>query len=195
MQITYELKENDIKAFFDYSLKTNSVVKKLNVFNYLFIFAISYWQLLYAVLFADFLSFFNWTHFLVYLFTGTVTFGFVLALSKTIAYVTNRYVGTASAKKHTHGDGVLGEHLIKLKENYLVEVTDVNETQNSWKGVDRIEENDDYIFIYISPMNAHIIPKRCFSNQSDASMFYDEAKRLRDTAKTKFSPSYLASAN
>lgn len=193
MQITYELEEKDIIAFFDYSMKKNSTFKNVNIFNYLFIFAVSYWQLLYAVLFNDFLYNFNWTQFIFYIVVGTITFGFALTLSKTIAYFIGQYIKNSTAKKHTRGDGVLGEHTIEIKENFLIETTDVNQTQHSWKGVDRIEENENYIFIYISPVNAHIIPKKCFFDPTNAVLFFEEAKRLKESAKTNFSPSYLAS--
>jgi YcxB-like protein len=193
MQITYELNEKDIKAFQYYALKKNSTVKKTNLFNYLFIFVISYWQLFYLVFFKDFLSSFNWTQFLLYFVIGTITFGFVLLFSKAVSYFLRQFVINSTVKKYKNGDGVLGEHLICFKDDFLLEVTDVNETQHSWKGVDRIEEDKDYIFIFTSPLNAHIIPKRYFSNIEASLMFFNEAQRLKELAKTHFSPSYLAS--
>ena len=82
--------------------------------------------------------------------------------------------------------------MIKFDNDYLAEITDVNENRHSWKGVDRIEENQDYIFIFTSPSNAHIIPKRFFNSLKNAANFTDEAKRLQESAKLNFSPSYLA---
>ena len=91
MQITYELNEEDIKVFQYYGLKKNSIVKKAKLFNYLFIFAISYWQLYYLFLFKDFLSNFSWSQFLLYLVIGTITFGLVLAFSKAVSYFLRLY--------------------------------------------------------------------------------------------------------
>lgn len=193
MQITYELEEKDIKAFQNYGLKKNSTVKNANIFNYLFIFVMSYWQLFYLFFFQDFLNNFNWTQFLVYFVSGTITFGIVLGISKAISYIWRTYAINSTVKKHKRGEGVLGEHLIRFEEDFLVEITDVNQTNHSWKGVDRIEENQDYIFIFTSPLNAHIIPKRFFGNNQESSIFFEEAKRFKESAKTNFSPSYLAS--
>jgi hypothetical protein len=42
--------------------------------------------------------------------------------------------------------------------------------------VHRIEQSQDYIFIYTSPAAAHIIPKLAFSNRQEAETFYQVAK-------------------
>src|SRR5215204_1474059 len=186
MQINYSLNIEDLKAFQIYALNKNAAVKKVNLFNYLFIFIISYWQLLYAILFSDFLRDFDLTFFLVYFVSGTLTFGFVLAFSKAISYFIRQYTINSVVNKHRDGDGILGEHLIRFDEDYIIEATEVNETRHSWKGVDRIEENQDYIFIYTSPVNAHIIPKRFFASEESVDGFFNEAKRLNEFAETKF---------
>jgi len=194
MQITYELEAKDIKAFQNYALKKNQAIKKVNLFNLSFIAVLSYWQLLYLIFWTDFLSNPNWLQLTIYFGIGTTTFVFVLGFSKGISYLMKRYAINSITRQHKYGDGVLGEHLIRLKDDFLIETTDVNETQHSWKGVERIEENNDYVFIYTSATNAHIIPKRYFKSEADALEFLEETKRLKDSAKTKFSPSYLASA-
>lgn len=193
MQITYSLEAKDIKESQNYYLRNNSRVKKTRFFTYLLIFAISYWQLLYLFIFTDFLSNFNWSVLSTYFTTGTFAFLVGLIAARSVDYFWQLYSINSTVKKYKHGDGVLGEHLIKFEEDYLVEITDVNQTKQSWKGVDKIEENQNYIFIFISPLNAHIIPKRFFDTEQDASMFFEEAKRLKETAISNFSPSYLAS--
>ena len=39
-------------------------------------------------------------------------------------------------------------------------------------GVDRVEQNPDYIFIYTAPVAAHVIPKRAFRDAQEAERFY-----------------------
>jgi len=58
--------------------------------------------------------------------------------------------------------GQLGRHHIVLSPDGVTETTAVGQTVTRWTGVDRIEQNDDYIFIYTAPAAAHIIPKRAF---------------------------------
>ena len=72
--------------------------------------------------------------------------------------------------------GQLGRHKVLLDENGVVESTTVGETRTSWAGIDRLEQNRDYIFIYTQPHAAHIIPKRAFDNPHEARAFYELAK-------------------
>src|SRR6476661_5085284 len=70
------------------------------------------------------------------------------------------------------GRGQLGRHRIILSENGLTESTAVGESRTSWAGVDRVEQNPDYVFIYTAPAAAHLIPKRAFRNLQEAEAFY-----------------------
>jgi hypothetical protein len=50
--------------------------------------------------------------------------------------------------------GTLGQHELEIDDNGLVERTEVNETRQSWHGVERIAETDERAFIYVSSMMA-----------------------------------------
>jgi hypothetical protein len=52
----------------------------------------------------------------------------------------------------------------------------------SWAGVDRIEQNPEYIFIYTSPAAAHVIPKRAFRDMQEADRFYQFGKTSKEAA-------------
>jgi hypothetical protein len=68
--------------------------------------------------------------------------------------------------------GQLGKHRLVMSEEGLVESTAVGESRSSWAGVNRIEQNLDYIFIYTSPAAAHVIPRRAFRTVREAEDFY-----------------------
>lgn len=74
--------------------------------------------------------------------------------------------------------GVLCEHTIILSEDWIIEKTDVNEDRKRWKGVYKIIDYNGYIFIFISPIVAHIIPKRYFQSIEHAKEFYNKAIEL-----------------
>ena len=78
--------------------------------------------------------------------------------------------------------GHLGRHKIVLGESGLVESTAVGESRTSWAGVDRVEQNPDYIFIYTSPAAAHLIPKRAFSDLEAAERFYQLSRTSQEAA-------------
>jgi hypothetical protein len=85
-------------------------------------------------------------------------------------------------KEEKPGRGQLGRHQVVLGEDGVVESTAVGESRTSWAGVDRIEQNPQYIFIYTSPAAAHVIPKRAFRDMQEAERFYQFSKIRRETA-------------
>src|SRR5215203_815748 len=70
-------------------------------------------------------------------------------------------------KKEKPGKGQLGSHKVSLSEEGLVESTVVGESHTSWAGLHRVEQDEQYIFIYTSQAGAHIIPKRAFSTSQE----------------------------
>jgi hypothetical protein len=79
--------------------------------------------------------------------------------------------------------GQLGKHKVVVTEAGLVESTAVGESRTSWAGVDRVEQNPEYIFIYTSPAAAHVIPKRAFRDMAEAEAFYQFSKTSKEAAK------------
>jgi hypothetical protein len=75
-------------------------------------------------------------------------------------------------KDEKPGRGQLGKHRMVVSKDGLIESTAVGESRTSWAGVDRIEQNGEYIFIYTSAAAAHIIPKRAFKDTQEAEGFY-----------------------
>ena len=78
--------------------------------------------------------------------------------------------------------GQLGRHRLVLSEEGLAESTAVGESRTSWAGVDRVEQNPDYIYIYTSVAGAHVIPKRAFSDGQEAERFYQFSLVGKQTA-------------
>lgn len=80
------------------------------------------------------------------------------------------------------GKGQLGRHKVVLTEGGVVESTAVGESRTSWAGVDRVEQNPQYIFIYTSAAAAHLIPKRAFRHVQEAEDFYQLSKTRKEAA-------------
>jgi hypothetical protein len=55
--------------------------------------------------------------------------------------------------------GMFGPHELTIETSSLIEKTDVNESRHAWSAIDRVIETDDYAFIYLSSVQAHIIPR------------------------------------
>ena len=78
--------------------------------------------------------------------------------------------------------GQLGRHTVKLEESAVAESTAVGEQRISWAGIDRIEHDPDYIYIYTTPMAAVVIPRRAFASPADAEEFHNLATARRNAA-------------
>jgi hypothetical protein len=89
--------------------------------------------------------------------------------------------------KERPGKGQLGRHTLVLDDSGVFETTGVGETRTSWTGVDRIEQDRDYIFIYTTPAAAHVIPKRVFTEEK-ADEFYAAAVRRKDGDSLRVRP-------
>ena len=73
--------------------------------------------------------------------------------------------------------GTICQHELQVDESGLVERTEFNEIRHSWQGIERIAETDEYAFIYISAVAAHVIPKYSVS-AGDSDEFLTRAKDL-----------------
>jgi hypothetical protein len=118
-----------------------------------------------------------------------VNFTFLLIAFPIVAlaqyFLERRLMGRAILrllKQEKPGRGQLGRHRVVLTEDGVVESTAVNESRTSWAGVDRIEQNPQYIFIYTSPAAAHVIPKRAFRDMQEAEGFYQLSKTSKEAA-------------
>ena len=191
MQIKFELERKDILAFHLRTIFHNRTIRVLYLASFLFT---AYNTLSPYVSFLLHGNLVNDERFLwSFISSALLSFGSGLLVTLTIFVVFNVFWLAILMLKYKKGDGTLGEHLIELRENALFEASDVNETSHGWKSVQKIIDLKDYIYVYVSPTNAHIIPKRYFQDSQTAAMFLSEVERLKAAAANNYSPSYLAS--
>jgi hypothetical protein len=193
MQINFELEKKDILASHLYTIFHNKSLRLL------------YSLCLLLPIYFSFSPLFNWLilegNYQVYdagvilnvTLQAMVNFVFNIFINIGIFVFFNSLYLFLLMFKYKNNDGTLGHHLIELRENHLLEATDVNETLHSWKSIQKVIEWRNYILIFVSPTNAHIIPKRYFDSADEMKSFIDESTRLKEFSRTNFSPSYLAS--
>jgi len=92
-----------------------------------------------------------------------------------VAYSARKLAGEGENK------GVLCDHVIAITEEGLRETTQVSESRSTWTGIERIVENEEYVFIYISACQAHVIPKRAFASEKDSKEFIEQARLFRSS--------------
>lgn len=77
------------------------------------------------------------------------------------------------AAKQTQQKEVLCNHTVTVTEDGVKESTDNSENYHKWEAIDHVSLNDDYVFIYNTPMTAHVIPKRVLG-ESDFMIFREK---------------------
>jgi len=71
----------------------------------------------------------------------------------------------------TESNGILGAHTIIVDAEAVTERSAVGESRIAWSGLERIEDDGDYIYLYIGPLQAYVIPKRAFRTADDQEAF------------------------
>lgn len=170
MQLTYELEKADLLAFQRYFFKTSPALKKMR--------RVLFWFLL---AFVSFLSYDPES-----LFVSAAFFVFNLAVGMCIVWVStwasNEYLFRRGVPQG-QDNGLTGRHQLIIDEHKVVEITSVNEAHHQWKGMDRVEEDEQYVYIFITPQAAHVIPKRAFADEQQAAQFFATARELLARAK------------
>jgi YcxB-like protein len=73
--------------------------------------------------------------------------------------------------------GFLGDHELEIREDGLVERTDVNESVHRWAGFHKLVATGRYLYIYVTDNNVHIVPRRYFASEQEQRAFQDEIQR------------------
>jgi len=86
-----------------------------------------------------------------------------------------------ATKLHKEGQnrGRLGRHTMTLTPDGIVDTTEFGEERHTWSVVEKIAEDENYVFIYMSATSAHVIPKRAFAHQAALDAFLNTARAFQ----------------
>jgi YcxB-like protein len=188
LEVEYELTRDDIYAFrwrANY-LAPTARRERLNLYVYLFLIFLLFFFMLPAITGDGF------TFSLVHFALLSITFVLMVFFASVFLKRQLRRAILQQVDEEKPGRGQLGRHKISLTETQIVESTDVGESRTSWAGVDRVEQNGDYIFIYTTPHAAYVIPRRAFDSPGQADSFYRLASIKKEAAALTASSSVKA---
>ncbi len=77
----------------------------------------------------------------------------------TLTYSLGIKTTTTKMFKEGSAKGILGEHILELTDTEIIERTSVNELKTMISFLERVETTSEYAFIYISSLQAHLIPR------------------------------------
>ena len=75
--------------------------------------------------------------------------------------------------KEGSNKSLLGYHEISLSSDGIIAKTLAGESKLNWASVEKVIENDKYIFIYIGAINAVVVPKNAFASNHQQKEFLD----------------------
>ena len=73
-----------------------------------------------------------------------------------------------------NNENLFNERILVLTDEGITETSSIGETKISWVKIERLEETEDYLYIYVSSVSAHIVPKRVFENSSEQEKFINK---------------------
>jgi len=102
-----------------------------------------------------------------------------------IVYSTKKSVRSNARRLYSEGEnkGMIGKHLLEVSPEFLKETTEFNELRTKWVAVNKIEEDENYIYIFLTSVSAHVIPKKYFDTKSDIVKFVQEVQHHIDKNK------------
>jgi hypothetical protein len=72
--------------------------------------------------------------------------------------------------------GFLGNSKLTLTEEGITLINEAKELKTSWKAVESICETEKHIFIFISAVEAYIVPNRIFQDENMKKEFLEQLK-------------------
>jgi hypothetical protein len=86
--------------------------------------------------------------------------------------------------KELGGKGIIGTITLIANEDTLTEITETTRSEVRWKDIHRLDEVGDYTFIFVTPLNAAILPKHAFSSPSQYQEITSYARERLGRSKT-----------
>ncbi len=77
---------------------------------------------------------------------------------------------------------ILGPRTLVVSDQALVEQSAAGELQTRWGSVERVVSNDRYLFIYLSSVSAHVVPRDAFVTPEQLDQFLAAVEQHRARA-------------
>jgi hypothetical protein len=82
----------------------------------------------------------------------------------------------AAMVKEGENRSLFTRHRIEISPEAITESTQFETTSTSWKAIERVANNEAYVFIYKNALGAFIVPRRAFATPSEFEQFINLAR-------------------
>ena len=156
MEIRYSLTEEDYLNFNMFHIKNSKTTKRaLNMQRFLM--PIIFIVLSYVLSKVGNMSFFG-------LFIALLIVSILWIIFYPRYFYSYVFRNTKKMIKEGKNDGLLGEHLMILSEEGIIDSNSNGETKVTWSGIKTFKEDEHNIYLYNSSVSAYILPKRELNN-------------------------------
>jgi hypothetical protein len=79
--------------------------------------------------------------------------------------------------------GALTEHCtMRIDEQGVHATTNKGSSSLKWSAIEKVAQTEDAFYLYVGPVNAHVIPRRAFESRAAFEEFTSNVRRLREEA-------------
>ncbi|NMO97187.1 YcxB family protein [Paenibacillus lemnae] len=111
----------------------------------------------------------------------SVVVGVLLGILCDFLFVYRIKSRTMRMVKHT--PGMLGERRITMDSSAIHEVTGKSQLRYPWNGIHELRRDEEYLFVFVNPLQAVIIPRRSFTNGEEEDSYI---KAIEGFSKKRF---------
>lgn len=162
LTVDYYLETNDWIAFSNYYARTSKTNKAIA--NVMVLSPLAMLPLCFALFGID-----------STLFAALALFLPLLLFQVVVTKLFSNYVAK-KAVAEGHNRSIVGPKRITINEDFIEVKGSFSIGRIFWGGVEKVEQNSDYVFIFVATNSAHIIPKKAFANSDEAVRFFNAAK-------------------
>lgn len=112
-----------------------------------------------------------------YLSTPLVIVGILCgALASVVLRLASRQSTISRIRKmlnEGNNEAILGHQTISLTSEGILGKSPSSESKINWSAIDKVAQNEKFFFLYISSVNAIVIPKSCFRSHKEQQEFLE----------------------
>jgi hypothetical protein len=177
MQIEHELDIDDFIAFQKYHLAHADKSKQPTWVRWFFFVFLGMVALIHVV---GMIAWGDWSPYaLIVVLIVAVVLGYSLFYRRLLGWVLRRRLKDPAYQK------LLGGRKLEITPDGISLSWTAGNSTTLWSGVSKIIATEQHAFFYLSPVEAHILPKRAFPSDAAFWDFVETARRFRDEDQIK----------
>ncbi|MEX1039903.1 MAG: YcxB family protein [Pirellulaceae bacterium] len=170
--LRFEVQIEDVKAFQQYYYRHSRAMRKRRYIS------MAIWG--FAFFAMNYLLFREMHWFLQLTFTIALT-----TIATTFYVILNKWSYFYQSRNNLRNmdlSALICDHELRQEDEFLIEVTTVNVSRHAYDKLHSVEESPNHAFIFMSPLQAHVIPKQRIT-QGDLTRFLPLLRERIEAAK------------